>query len=647
MTMSNRLAGVVGRLGFRGLFVLIGAIVTVAFLAVAVPHVNLRLEAMLAAESRLAALSAVQPLQIFLGDLRGQRARLFWAGAGDAAASEALGKVALSPPPVLANDAMLQAALGMSPAEASGRKRMQFFGDFGTAIDGVQQRIVEQTGDLGQSAGPLAAIWQEDLPELNEALSRLDVLAGIVQREGAVAERLRPELSAAIAVAGHSLAQCRKHVGQLGETGLTAPLAALEERFALAQTLAYGLALSSTVYSAAEIDAAISQPLNEVGLFHKQVQGLLIETLEQQVSLARRHLVVTLLLIVGGLSLSGFGLVIAYRRLASSIELLAEGARRLATGDLTVDIELVGNDELQRVAGSLREVRDGMRRLIGEIVHSAQAMTHGSLRVVEATSDSAGRARQQESDTLRVASAVDAVALQVAEIVEAARQTDDVARNAEQWAGSGMTSVSLAKQVLEAMHADIAQATTSLDRMEAESKRVSGVVAVIAGIAEQTNLLALNAAIEAARAGETGRGFAVVADEVRKLAERTAQSTKEIGSMIAGMQAIAGETANAVRTAASHVAHSNERAGEAASAMGRVCEQARLVESSSARIGKALDAHRSETGQIEHLVRGIAGMSVENGQALSGAADSARSLEGLAENLRQAIGQFRLMGQTA
>lgn len=645
-----------GKLGFRGLFVLIGLIFSVAFMAVALPQLWVRWEAMQAAESRLAAIQAAGSARSLLAQLRQYRARLFFSGAGDAQAIADFGAKMPSTAVFTHADEVLKEVLVMRPEDTSGRQRVQKFLHFGEVMAGLQQQIVSRVGAAGSApAGSFLPVltdtWLNCLPALIESLARLDVLAGISVREGMVTDRLRPELSASIAVAMHSLAKLQRDMAPLRDESpalleLNTRISALADQFELTQTLAYGLALSSTVYSMSELESAIGQPLAELEKMSELSEQTLVAALGDELQRVQQQLWVTLAIFVASMLLSSAGLYLAYQRLASNIDVLARGARQLATGDLGVVIELAGQDELQRIAESLREVRDGMRRLVSEIVNSAHALTSGSLSFAQTAGDSAKRARQQEADTMHVVTAVEAAGSQVAEIVQAAGEGDAVTRSSGELAASGMASVSLAKHVLEKMSSDIVLATACLDRMETETRQVSSVVAVIAGIAEQTNLLALNAAIEAARAGESGRGFAVVADEVRKLAERTAKSTREISQMIERMQGIAGETSAAVRTAASHVESSNERTGEAATAMSRVRDQARLVESASLRINSALVTHRQEAGRIETLISGIARLSLENGKALTGAAHSARLLEGLAGNLRQAIGQFRL-GSTA
>src|SRR3982750_4250756 len=129
------------------------------------------------------------------------------------------------------------------------------------------------------------------------------------------------------------------------------------------------------------------------------------------------------------------------------------------------------------------------------------------------------------------------------------KQSADSARQANQLASS-------AAEVAARGGSVVSQVVTTMDEINASSKKISDIISVIDGIAFQTNILALNAAVEAARAGEQGRGFAVVASEVRSLAQRSAQAAREIKGLIgdsvqrgeAGSQLVdqAGKTMNEV-----------------------------------------------------------------------------------------------------
>ena len=120
-------------------------------------------------------------------------------------------------------------------------------------------------------------------------------------------------------------------------------------------------------------------------------------------------------------------------------------------------------------------------------------------------------------------------------------RASDVARHSVDVAHKGGDAVRRTIDGMNTIRETIQETSKRIKRLGESSQEIGNIVELINDIAEQTNILALNASIQASMAGEAGRGFAVVADEVQRLAERAADATRQIETLVRAIQADTNE----------------------------------------------------------------------------------------------------------
>jgi twitching motility protein PilJ len=143
----------------------------------------------------------------------------------------------------------------------------------------------------------------------------------------------------------------------------------------------------------------------------------------------------------------------------------------------------------------------------------------------------------QSQEISRASGQVLSMAQSMNETSGKAEQSADVARQSLDAADKGATAVADSISGMDGIRGQIQETSKRIKRLGESSQEIGEIVELISDITEQTNVLALNAAIQAASAGEAGRGFSVVAEEVQRLAERSANATRRIASLVKTIQA--------------------------------------------------------------------------------------------------------------
>jgi methyl-accepting chemotaxis protein len=306
--------------------------------------------------------------------------------------------------------------------------------------------------------------------------------------------------------------------------------------------------------------------------------------------------------------------VLTVRSLLRPLGVVEAAMRRIAEGDLATPVPAGRRDELGRLLLALGEMQQRLQGLVRDVRRSTDSIATASSEIADGSQDLSSRTEQTAASLQQTASSM-------GQLTDSVKLSASSAQEANSLASS-------ASQVAERGGAVVAQVVTTMQGIEASSRKIADIIGVIDGIAFQTNILALNAAVEAARAGEQGRGFAVVASEVRSLAQRSAAAAREIKSLI-------GTSVEKVASGTSLVTDAGSTMTEIVASVQRVTAIIGDITSSS--------AHQSEgIGQVNAAVTQLDHMTQQNAALVEQSTAAADSLKDQARRLAELVGVFKL-----
>ena len=364
------------------------------------------------------------------------------------------------------------------------------------------------------------------------------------------------------------------------------------------------------------------------------VQKLATEGATTRISL----IAISVLFLICGVGLS----MIIANNLITRLVGVESGMKKVqTTHDLTIQVDVKGNDELTSMAQSFNSMLSDFRQVLSQ-VHSCSASVSSASSQISLTSNTLqNSASTQAEAVLTSAAATEELTTSISSVASYSGDIKTLSIDSVKDTVNG-------SRLVDELVSEISEVQTSVEGMAhavedfvTSTKTISAMTQQVKEIADQTNLLALNAAIEAARAGEQGRGFAIVADEVRKLAEKSNQSAHQIEAVTITIYSQSEGVANSIQSGLKSIDASVAKATQVKAALESSKQKVERANDGVNDIAASVKEQEFASLEIAKNMEQISQVTDQTSKASAEAQNAAEALLEMASGLQQMVNRFR------
>lgn len=190
------------------------------------------------------------------------------------------------------------------------------------------------------------------------------------------------------------------------------------------------------------------------------------------------------------------------------------------------------SSSILQIGGSIEEVEQHVSKLSLAVGETSSSITEIGRSIGEV----ANRSQELAQNADEMSRAIGDISATIIAVERNAQLSNDLSKEVSTSAREGLESVEKSGEGMGRIKVSVQETNEVIQALGRRSQEIGEIITVINQVTEKTNLLALNAAIIAAAAGEHGASFAVVADGIRDLARQVAAKTREIESLVQGVQ---------------------------------------------------------------------------------------------------------------